>query len=177
MHRRTRERGFTLVELAASGIAVAVALIGTTAALISSVKLTDATNRTRESARTVGSLVEEIRNADFDDLVTNYHDTRHDVSNGDAAISISDITPRSASRWKLYRVEVEVDYGESVADGSLRFVTYVSDRHESSGLSGVSATAADVPQEDGQPIDVPDDPPPEDPPPTDPPPTGNGNGH
>jgi len=154
MRRCRKQSGFTLVELAASGAAVAIALVGATAALISSVQLNRSTSRARDSARTVGTLIEEIRDADFDTLLTAYDDTTHEVREGDASVALTDITPRSTSRWKIYRVEIEVVYGETVADGSLRFVTYVSDRNESSGLSTVTEEPADVAQLDGEPIDT-----------------------
>jgi len=143
MRKRRKERGMSLVEVAASGVAVAVSLIGASASVISSVQLNQGTNRVRDSARAAESLIEEVRNADFDDLVTDYSGTIHHVVGGDATISVTDVTSNNLTQWKVYRVQIDVTYHETVADGTLTFVSFITDRDQGSSLAGVPETPAD----------------------------------
>ncbi len=135
----------TLVELAASGVAVAVSLIGASSAVISSVQLNQNTNRVRDSGRAVESLIEEVRNSDFDDLVTNFDTSIHHVVGGDAHIGVTDVTSNTVTQWKVFRVQIDVVPHETVADGSMTFVSFITDRDEGSSLSATPTTPSTPP--------------------------------
>ena len=118
MKRKGSARGTALAELAAAAAFVAVALVGTIAAIGSGSTLAKTTAETREAQRVAASLMEEIRSTDVDDLVATYHGATRTLdgvgksSSGAADVVVQRID-NGLTMWAVYEVTrqaVDVDH-------------------------------------------------------------------
>jgi len=148
--RRHAQRGVTLVEAAIGGTLVAVALVGTSGAVFSSVLLQETTTRKRNAARAVSSLIADVRASDIGDLVANYDGSTHAIDYGSGQTATATVTvaeaPGTAGARPVYRVQIAVASAGAELDGALAFVAYVCD-HSDSVASGTRL--ADVSTPDG----------------------------
>lgn len=134
MRVRKSQRGFTLVELAASTAVGAIALLGTLSAVLMGANISRSAAETRLVARTTASLMDQIRGTGFDALNTDWNDTTHQFSDlvpgaPDGTVRVS-ITPvdNGSDRWLVQRVELTATWTGQGGEQSMQLATFMSDR-------------------------------------------------
>ncbi len=148
MRRRDRNKGTTLSELAAGMAFVAIALVGTVAAISSGSALAKTTAETRTAQRVSASILEEVRAADMDTLVANFHGTTRALdgvghsSSGAADVVVQRID-NGATTWAVYEVTILVRWARAGTPRAIAVKTLVSDRARGSGLA--TQTVVQVP--------------------------------
>jgi hypothetical protein len=140
MKRRSTSGGTTLAELAAGIAFVAIALVGTIAAIGSGSALAKTTAETRAAERVAASLMEEIRATNVDDIVATFHGTSRTLdgvghsSSGAADIVIQRID-NGATMWAVYEVTILVRWARAETPRAIELKALVSDRARGSGLA------------------------------------------
>ena len=140
MQRKGKSRGSTLVELAAGVAFVAVALVGTIAAISSASTLAKTTAETREAELVAASLMEEVRATDLNDLVATFHGISRPLDGiGNSSSGAADVVVQridnGATMWAVYEVTVLVRWRRSGTPRVVTMKTLVSDRAYGSGLA------------------------------------------
>ena len=146
MKRRSKARGFTLVELAASVAVASIALASTAAAVASGAALARTTAETRCAIRASSSLLENIRSTRFDDIASTFNGTTQSMaslapgttsdSSGRAAVTVTELSTGS-SRWKVLQIDIVTTWKGGAGDATRKFTTWVSDRTTGSTVTTV----------------------------------------
>jgi hypothetical protein len=124
----------TVVELLATTAFVAVALVGTAAAVLESSELGRVNAQTRAVSRTIAGLFEEVRGCPFDQVVTTYNGVTRTVTGipdaprgAQARFAVTDV-PTGNTRWQVRKVLGTLTWGAGTGTRALSAVSYVSDR-------------------------------------------------
>lgn len=143
MRKRLSCRGVTIIELAATGAVLAVALVATAAAVASSAGLARTATQSRAVSRAATSLLEEVRGTRFDQLVSNWNGrtrTWTDIAGvGKAVTGTVTITDAGSgsTRWPVYRANVRVDWRGATGPESMTVTTLICDRNANGSGSSV----------------------------------------
>ena len=131
---KRKTHGFTLVEMAASVAVLAIAVLGTVTAVIMASELSRTTAETRQATRTNAALMESIRAAPFEQLVTTFDGTTHafqDVmpteQQGTLSVAVTPVDNGSA-KWLVYEATITAQWDGVRGDQTMQFVTYIADR-------------------------------------------------
>lgn len=128
----------TLVELVATTAFVAVALIGTGAAVLESSELGRVNEQTRAVSRTVATLFEEVRATPFNQVDATYSGVTRTVTGipnaprgAQVRYVVTDV-PTGNTRWQVRKVQVVLSWTDKSGPRTFSTVSYVSDRSTAS---------------------------------------------
>jgi prepilin-type N-terminal cleavage/methylation domain-containing protein len=144
MRKNQSQRGMSLLEMSAASIAVAVALLGTTAAVISGASLSAEVTRMRAATRAASAIMEDVRATDFALLVDTWNENTvtvgaHETGMDDGTATLSVVQVDNGSTTQiLYQVTVTVSFEGAGGAQTYPIVTYVSDRVAGNSLSSSS---------------------------------------
>ncbi len=135
-----RARGTALAELAAGVAFVAIALVGTIAAITSGSALAKTTAETRAAQRVAASLMEEVRATNVDDLVASYDGATRVLDGvGTSSSGAADVTVQriddATTMWAVYEVTVLVRWARPGLPRVVTMKALVSDRARGSGIA------------------------------------------
>ncbi len=106
------KRGFTLLELMLSAAILIVAIGGLLSAYVLCFHLTETAKNTTLATNAIQFKLEEIRDTDFDDIITDYDNTTFAVSGFSSGQAIGSITVESITT-DILRVTVSVCWRQS----------------------------------------------------------------
>ena len=149
MKRNGNAQGTTLAELAAGIAIVAVALVGTIAAIASGSALAKTTAETRAALRVASSLMEEVRATDVNDLVANFNGATRTLDGvGNSSSGAADIVVQridnGSTMWAVYEVTVLVRWARAETPRVIEMKTLVSDRARGSGVAPQQVQGAEL---------------------------------
>ncbi len=150
LRRGRRSAGFTLLEVFAVVLIVVVALLGTSAALLSASRLAVETNRLRTASRATSTIIERLRSADFSTLVSRYDGARFALPDIDSSADKGWVVVRvtrasSGSDAPLFDVALTVSV-DGTTESSVDVVTQIADRVVGTTAAAPTAYAADSSQ-------------------------------
>jgi hypothetical protein len=139
--RKSGRAGSLLLDLLiVSGVA-AMALVATSASVLSAQRETQRSTQLRAATPLLASLLEEVRGAPYSTLATNYDGVTRPVTGMPNAVTgvtatfkVEDV-PTGSPRWPVSKVTVRIQWVGTGGACSISGVTYASDR--ASGTSGV----------------------------------------
>ena len=184
--RKRREGGFTLLEVVGAGFVLSVAVLGLTATLATSSRLSESSRDEVAARYAMRAVIAQLEDSPFDAVKTAFDNRGFDIPGLEAPKGDADGLPGQiifqagpADAPTMHRVLVRATWRSRGGERTIESVHYLGNVR---GLSQIAQNDEDEsdeesdPQSDPEPSDPPpSDPPPSDPPPSDPPP-GNGKG-
>jgi prepilin-type N-terminal cleavage/methylation domain-containing protein len=134
MVRRSRRRGFTLVEVAVAVTVAGIALTATAGALVQGARLAKLASETRCAMRCSQSVMERVRATPYAQISTTFNNQTFSMnamgageSSGQCAVAVTPVTTGSA-RWTVLQVTVTATWKGVSGNSSQAMTTLVCDR-------------------------------------------------
>lgn len=141
LRRKSGRAGALLLDvLLVSGMA-AMALVATSASVLSAQRETQRNTQLRAATPLIASIMEEVRGTPFATLDASYNGVTRNVTGmpnaggGATATFLVEDVPTGSARWLVRRVTVVLRWRGTTGTGEISAVTYASDRR--SGTTGV----------------------------------------